>query len=230
MEPQADGGLALLERLETLQEQRGKFNLEISSRPGARLILLSPEGKLESEKLERDPLQPHSLYELQDGQVLSIHADETYQVLDSLGAPPKDKAFNAFAAIADSINWNAHAKTLPVFHTTNRFYHDEADHLHVDKNSKYYLMGNPFVEGGAPLAERGGKIYNEVVCYPKGNFTNWVFVEDPAKKAYGLVELVTADEDLNITQDNTVFVDPKGNIYEGVAKDDGYEIYEWKLK
>ncbi len=224
-----NGGVALLEQLETSRERHEKINFEVMSKPGAQLILLDAKGLVTGKKTELDPDQPHSRYALQNGGIYSIHDDGSFTALDSLSAPVRDGGFAKFAAIDDEARWNDHVKTLPVFHATSRYYHDQADRLQVDKNSKFFLLGKPFVDGTAPLAERDGKIYNEVVCYPKGNFTNWVFVEDPARKAYGLVELITADEDLTTIQDHTVFVDSKGNIYEGVAKDDGYRIYEWKI-
>jgi hypothetical protein len=229
MEPLADGRVALLERLETPRERQEKINFEVLSKPGADLILLNADGTVDSEKAELDPGQPHSKYFLENGGIYSVHDDGTFTALDTLGLPLKDKAFETFAAIAGEARWNAHVKALPVFSSMNRYYHDVRGKTEVDKNAKYFLLGKPFVDGEAPFAERDGKIYNEVVCYPLGNFTNWVFVEDPAAKAYTLVELITADQDLQPVLDHTLFVDPQGNLYEGVAKDDGYRIYEWKL-
>jgi hypothetical protein len=229
LEALPNGGVALLERLETARERHEKMNFEVMSKPGAQLILLDEKGSVTSKKTELDPEQPHSKYVLQNGGIYSVHDDGTFTALDALGAPVKDGAFAKFASVADEARWNAHVKTLPVFHATSRYYHDQADHLRVDKNAKFFLLGKPFVDGTAPFAERGGKIYNEVVCYPQGNFTNWIFVEDPAKGTYALIELITADEDLSATQDHTVFVDSKGDVIEGVAKDDGYRIYEWKV-
>jgi hypothetical protein len=229
LEALPNGGMALLERSETARERHEKINFEVMSKHGAQLILLDDKGSVTGKKPELDPGQPHSKYVLQNGGIYSVHDDGTFIALDSLSVPVKDKGLAKFAAMDDEARWNAHVKTLPVFQATSRYYHDQADRLQVDKNSKFFLLGKPFVDGEAPLAERGGKIYNEVVCYPKGNFTNWIFVEDPARKAYGLIELITADEDLSAAQDHTVFVDSKGNVVEGVAKDDGYRIYEWKV-
>jgi hypothetical protein len=149
--------------------------------------------------------------------------------LDSIGPPPKDTAFGNFAAVAGTVSWNAHVRTLPVFHSASRFYHDENGKVHIDKNAVFFLMGHPFVEGSAPLAERNGKIYDQVVCYPRGEFTHSVFVEDSIRKNYALVDLIPPDGDLEATDDHALFVDEKGNLYEGVAKKDGYRIYEWKI-
>ncbi|HEY5039232.1 MAG TPA: hypothetical protein VIJ93_09200, partial [bacterium] len=80
-----------------------------------------------------------------------------------------------------------------------------------------------------PLAERDGKIYYQVVCDKNQDFVNAVFVEDSKRKEYGLVELFHSDEELDMTHGHAVFVDKKGNIFEGVAKKDGYRIYEWKI-
>ena len=229
MEALPDGRVVLLERLETLAEQTQKLNYENRSQPGVRLIVLKPDGTVEKDQDEVDSQQPHSSYVLENGGIYSVHDDGTWELLDSIGHPPKDAAFGNFAAVAGTVSWNTHARTLPVFRSASRFYHDENGKLHTDKNAVFFLMGQPFVEGAAPLAERNGKIYDQVVCYPHGEFTHSVFVEDSIRKNYVLVDLIPADGDLEATDDHALFVDERGNLYEGVAKKDGYRIYEWKI-
>jgi hypothetical protein len=133
-----------------------------------------------------------------------------------------------FAAVADVVAWNDHLRALPVFRFQSGYYHDVNGNLHEDKDAKAFLMGRSFVEGLAPLAERNGKIYGQVVGYSPGGFTYGVFVEEPARGKYGFVDLIAADGGLNTAYDHALFVDPKGNLYEGVAQKDGYRIYEWK--
>ena len=229
MEALPDGRIVLLQRLETQAEQRQKLNYENRSKPGARLVVLNPEGGVETDRVEVDPLQPHSDYTLEGGEVYSIHDDGTYEMLDSVGAPSKDEAFGKFAAVDDSRHWNDYVRTLPVFRSASRFYHDAQGNVHADKDSKFFLMGRPFIEGTAPLAERNGKIYYQVVCYPHGDFTDSVFVEDSVRKNYALIDLVPAEKNLETTHDHALFVDKKGNLYEGVAEKEGYRIYEWKI-
>ncbi len=143
---------------------------------------------------------------------------------------PKDGGFAGFAAIAPSVGqWLDHAKSLPVFQSGNRTYHDTKGQTHEVKGAVSTLMGQTLVEGIGPLAERHGKIYYQVVCDKNQDFVNAVFVEDPKRKAYGLVDLYRSEEELDMAHGHTVFIDQKGNIFEGVGKKDGYRIYEWKL-
>jgi hypothetical protein len=159
-----------------------------------------------------------------------VRDDGTYQILETLDPKtPQDQDFGNFAALAyDSHRWLDHVKSLPVFQSGDRNYHDAKGQLHEIKGAASYLLGRPFVEGLGPLAERDGKIYYQVVCDKNQDFINTVFVEDAKRKAYGLVELFHADEDLDMAHGHTVFVDPKGDIFEGVGKKEGYRIYEWK--
>ena len=234
MEARPGGGLILLERLETPFEQLEKINIELSSKPGARLIEMDDKGKRLSAKEERDPDQPHSSYVLEDGAVYSLHADGSYTRLanvDQSGAPgpaPDKKILTAFAEGADVERWNEKVKTFPGYHAESRFYHDVFGHLHVDRAAKFTLDGKPFVEGLGPIAERRGLIYYRVSCYPGDQLADWVFVQDPLHGQNTLVGGPVPTEGLNITEDHAFFVDAKGNIYEGVAKRDGFQIYEWK--
>ena len=231
MESLSDGSVLLLARLETPQEQWGKDNFQEHSKPGARLILLSPDGLVKLDKEEVDPFQPHSNYYLENGVVYSIHDDGTYQTLETLDPKtPQDPIFGDFAAIAPSTEkWLDHVKRLPVFQSGNRSYHDTKGQLHEVKGAVSTLMGQILVEGTGPLAERGGNIYYQVVCDKNQDFINAVFVENIQKRAYGLVDLFHADEELDMSHGHTLFVDSKGNLFEGVGKKDGYRIYEWKL-
>jgi hypothetical protein len=229
MEALPDGRIVLLERMESRLEQWGKDNYELRSKPGARLVVLKADGKVEMDKEEVDQLQPHSDYYAENGGVYSIHDDGTYQLVDSIGPPPKDRAFGDFASFAfNPERWQAHLRTLPVFRSESRAYHDINGNLHLDKGANAYLMGHFFVEGTGPLAERNGKIYYQVVCFDRAVFTNSVFVEDTARKGYALVELMASDKNPGRVHDHTLFVDEKGNLFEGVAQRDGYRIYEWK--
>jgi hypothetical protein len=177
-----------------------------------------------------DPLQPHSNYDLEKGQVYSIHADGTYQILDSVSPPAADRAFKNFAFVTFSPNsWRNHLKTLRVFRSESRVYHDILGKAHVDKDAQSFLMGHPFVEGTAPLAERDGKIYYRIVCFENGNFVDYVFVEDSIRRQYAIIELIGTDKKTGAVRGHTLFVDEKGNLFEGVAKKEGYQIVEWKI-
>jgi hypothetical protein len=228
MEARPGGGLILLERLETPLEQLEKMNTELNSRPGARLIEMDDKGKRLSAKEEFDPGQPHSSYVLENGEVYSLHEDGTYLRLDPPGPAPDDKILAVFAEGAEVARWNRNVKTLPGYHAESRFYHDVFGHLLVDKAAKFTLDGKPFVEGLGPLAERRGLIYYRVCCYPGNQLADWVFVENPLHGQNTLVGGPVLAEGLNLTEDHAFFVDAKGNIYEGVAKRDGFQIYEWK--
>jgi hypothetical protein len=231
MEAMPDGSIALLARLESPQEQWGKDDFEEHTKPGSRLVVLNAEGQAQLDKEVVDPDQPHSNYYLENGVVYSVHDDGTFQILDSIDSKsPKDRDFGNFAAIGYNLDrWLEHLKKLPVFESGDKSYHDTKGALHEIKGAASSLMGRPFVEGIGPLAERNGTIYYQVVCDKNQDFINAVFVEDSKRKAYGLVELFHADEDLDMAHGHTVFVDSKGNIFEGVGKKDGYRIYEWKL-
>ncbi len=230
MEALGDGRVLLLERMESLLEQREKDNFELRSKPGARLVVLQANGKVKSEKEEVDPVEPHSDYYLENGGIYAIHDDGTYSLLDNLGSGVKDGFFENFAAVAFSpTRWNGHVKVLPVFRAESRVTHDAKGNPRVEKDAKFFLMGQPFVEGTAPLAERVGKIYYQVVCYKSNSdFIDSVFVEDSVQKKYALVDLIVPDKNLGVAHDHALFVDRKGNLFEGVAKSDGYRIYEWK--
>lgn len=231
MEVLPDGRIVLLKRLESAQEQWSKDNFEEQTKPGADLLVLDGDGKVQDEKEIVDPQQPHSGYYLENGTVYSAHDDGTYEVLQSVDhRSAKDPSFGNFSAISNSVEkWMDHLRKLPVYGTGNKIYHDTKGGVHVIKGALSYLMGRPFVEGVGPLGTRGGRIYYQVVCDKNQDFINSVFVEDPMRKNYGLVELFHADEDLDVAHGHALFLDHKGNIYEGVAKKDGYEIYEWKL-
>lgn len=231
MEVLPDGRVLLLKRLESRQEQWSKDNFEEQTKPGASLLVLGSDGKVALEKELVDPGQPHSGYYLENGTVYSTHDDGTFAALESVDPRlPKDSSFGAFSAISNSLEqWMDHVKKLPVYGSGNKFYHDTKGGVHVIKGALSYLMGRPFVEGVGPLGARGGRIYYQVVCDKNQDFINAVFVEDPVRKNYGLVELFHSDEDLDVAHGHALFVDRRGNIYEGVAKKNGYEIYEWKL-
>jgi hypothetical protein len=230
MESLADGSILLLVRSESTLEQWGKDNFEEHTKPGARLMVLNPDGQVRLDKEEVDQAQPHSNYYAESGVLYSIHEDGTYQVLDSIDPRLKeDRNFGQFAVIAYSLErWRDHLKNLPVFQTGNRIYHDTKGQIHEIKGATSTLLGHTLVEGVGPLAERDGKIYFQVVCDKNQDFVNAVFVEDVKKKDYGLVDLFHSDEELDMAHGHTVFVDSKGNVFEGVGKKDGYRIYEWK--
>ncbi len=231
MEAWGDGNVVLLERTESRAEQSAKDNFELRSSPGARLMVLTDDGNWVTDKVLVDPLQPHSTYVLEDGQVYSVHDDGTDQLLYSLGSAPVDMVFGNYASIAfNPDRWLEHLKTLPVFHYKNQVYHDLKGIAHVDVDVKSILMGQPLVESTCPLAERNGKIYYRVVCYVKDLFVDSVFVEDSVQKKFALVNLMTADESQKVVHHHALFVDEKGNLFEGVAKKDGYRIYEWKIR
>ena len=230
MEVLSDGRIVLLERMESLLEQLGKDNFELRSKPGARLVVLKADGKVERDQEEVDLLEPHSVYYLENGDIYSIHGDGSFRKLDSVGPLSKDGAFGGFAAIAyDRRQWEDHVKTLPVFRTESRITHDIKGQTHVEKEAKSFLMGRPLVEGTAPVAERQGKIYYQVVCDDHGVFMDTVFVEDSVRKIFVLIDLKPADQDLGAAKGHALFVDRKGDLFEGVAQKDGYRIYEWKL-
>lgn len=225
----SNGNLALLARLESPLEQRNKDNFEERARPGARLIVLAADGKVKLDKEIRDPDQPHSGYYLLGGVVYSVHEDGSYGVLDK--ADPQateDKSFKDFAAIADSpTRWEDHLKKLPVFHAKNRIYHDIQGKVHQVEGALAFLMGRPYVEGRGAVAQRKGKTYFQVLSQRERDFVDAVFVEDRKKGNYGFVELVPADADLEMAHPHALFVDKKGNLYEGVGKKDGYHLYKW---
>ena len=229
IESLADGKIALLTRLESSLEQRNKDNFEERSRPGAKLVVVSPEGQVSLEKEEVDTKQPHSLYVLQDGVVYSVHEDGAIRVLDRLeGSVPQVKIWEDLVYLSfNPDRWAAHLEKLPVYSAQSRIYHDIKNNPHEDKGAIATLLGRRFIEGTGRLAERRGRIYYQVVCDQGREFSNAVFVEDLHGKNYGLVELVSPDDDLNLSHDHALFVDKKGNLFEGVAKKNGYEIYRW---
>jgi hypothetical protein len=231
MEVLSDGRVLLLKRLESPQEQWSKDNFEEQTKPGAGLVVLDAGGKVLSEKELVDVGQPHSGYYLENGTVYSTHDDGSFEALESVDSRlPRDPSFGNFSAVSNSLEkWMDHIKKLPVYGSGNKFYHDTKGGVHVIKGALSYLMGRPFVEGSGPVGVRGGKIYYRVVCDRNQDFINAVFVEDPLRKDYGLVELFHAYQNLDIEHGHSLFVDRKGNIYEGVAQKNGYEIYEWKL-
>lgn len=229
METLPDGRILLLERMESRLEQLGKDNFELRSKPGARLIVLESDGKVVLNKEEVDPVQPHSDYCLEKGGVYGIHEDGSFLLLESLAPAAKDRAFGKFAAVAfNKARWTAHVKSLPVFRSLGRISHDIKGKSYVEKEAVSFLMGHPFVEGAASLAQRDGKIYYQVVCLDNGEFTDSVFVEDSIRKNYALIVLMPTDKDRDAAHGPALFVDRKGNLFEGVAKRDGYRIYEWK--
>ena len=228
METLPDDRIVLLERMETQAEQRQKLNYENRSQPGVRLVVLKSDGTVEMDKTEVDPRQPHSDYYAEMGNIYGIHDDGTYQLLDSVGSFPKDRKFDNFAAVDDPRRWLDHIKTLSIFSCENGYFHDISGRIHAYKDGKSFLLGHPFIEGTGPLAERDGIIYYRVICYPNGKFTHSVFIEDSIRKTYVLLNLVTADDDLEAAHDHALFVDQTGNLFEGVAKKDGYRIYEWE--
>ncbi len=230
VEALSNGDVAVLTRLESPQEQWGKDDFQEQTKPGARLILLGPDGTAKRDVEVADPRQPHSNYGLDNGAVYSIHDDGTFEWLESFGpGPAKDAAFGDFAAIAYNMErWQDHLRSLPVFRTGNKAYRDTKGKLHEMKGALSFLMGRPFVEGSGPLAMVDGRGYFKVVLDENWNFINAVFVEDFRARRYGLVELVSPDEDLNAFRGHTLFVDEKGDLFEGVARKDGYLIYEWK--
>ncbi len=229
MEVLTDGRIVLLERMESRFEQQEQDDFELRSKPGVRLVVLKADGKMEKIKEEVDARLPHSNYYLENGVVYSVHEDGTYEPLDSIGPPSQDRGFRNFAAIAaNPAHWRDHLRALPVFSSESRIRHDVKGNPHVEKDAKLFLLGEPFVEGLAPLAERNGKIFYEVVCNPGGVFINAVFVEDPARKNYALVDLISPDKYPIRPYGQALFVDEKGNLFEGVAQRDGYRIYEWK--
>jgi hypothetical protein len=230
MEALGDGRIILLERLESRAEQLAGDNFELRSKPGVRLVVLTPDGKVEMEKEEVDPLKPHSNYVLESGNVYGVHNDGTYAILDSIDTSSSDRAFKHFAAITFSPDsWRNHLKTIPVFRSESRVYHDILGKAHVDKDAQTFLMGHPFVEGAGPLAERAGKIYYRIVCFENGIFVDYVFVEDPIRRQYAIIQLIGADENKGGAGGRTLFVDEKGDLFEGAAKKEGYRIYEWKI-
>jgi hypothetical protein len=191
---------------------------------------LDSEGKVLMDKELVDPHQPHSSCFLESGIIYSVHEDGTFEILDSVASgSSNDPAFGNFASVATSVQkWMDHLKDLPVFHSGDKIYHDVRGNSHVIKGAVAFLVDRPFVEGVGPLAERDGKIYYQVICDKNQEFINAVFLEDTKKKDYGLVELIRTDEDLDAAHGHALFVDKKGNLFEGVAKKDGYRIYEWK--
>jgi len=231
LETLADGSLLFLARLETPQEQWGKDNFQEHSKPGARVLVLSPDGRVKVDKEVTDPDQPHSNYYSENGVLYSVRDDGSFRILEP--AYPKGRAdedFGSFAAIAYSLDrWRGHLKNLPVFRSGNKIYHDTKGQVHEIKGAVSTLMGQNLVEGIGPLAARDGKIFYQVVCDKNQDFINAVFVEDVKRKNYGLVDLLHSDEELDMPHGHAVFIDPKGNIYEGVGKKDGYRVYEWKL-
>jgi hypothetical protein len=230
MEVLPDGRILLLERMESRAEQMEGDDFELRSKPGVRLVVFKTDGSVDTDLELVDPIQPHSDYDLESGNVYSVHDDGTYQMLDSaVGAPP-DKVFGKFAAVTDNPeSWLRHLKTLSVFRLGNRVYYDTKGAAHVDQGVRSFLMGHSFVESKEPLGERNGKIYYQVVYDVNVHFVDSVFVEDSARRQYALIDLINTDPQRRGAHDPALFVDEKGNVFEGVAKNDGYEIYEWKI-
>ena len=83
LEALADGRIDLLERMESPLEQLGKDNFELRSKPGARSVVLQADGRVGQDRVEVDPLEPHSDYYVENGNVYSIHDDGTFTELDS---------------------------------------------------------------------------------------------------------------------------------------------------
>ena len=226
MEVRSDGGLLLLARLESPLEQSNKDNFEERSQPGARLFILDGGGKPLSEKEYLDPSQPHSRYLLHRGRVYSLHDDGTCLDLDA-PAPAGDKALETFGRITrNPAAWMNHLEGLPVYRTADRIYHDLRGGVHVIRGARAFLMNRPFVEGLGPLGLRRGRIYYQVLC-GQADFLPAVFVEDSRMRRYALLELVPSDGDLRATPGYSVFLDAKGDLYEGVARKEGYRIYRW---
>ena len=211
-------------------EQLAKDNFELRSKPGAYLVVLGSDGNWEVDRELVDPAEPHSTYQLDSGNVYSIHDDGTDRLLDTLDAPRTDKFFGRFAEIAfNKDRWLKHLKTLAVFHFQDQVYHDVQGNAQLDVNVRSVLMGKALVESTGPLAEREGKFYYQVICYENNDFENYVFVEDSVHQKYALVPLMASDRKVGVAGDHAVFVDEKGNVFEGVVKKDGYHIYEWKI-
>ncbi len=230
MEVLPDGRMVLLERMESRAEQMEGDDFELRSKPGVRLVVFKTDGSVDTDLELVDPIQPHSDYDLESGNVYSVHDDGTYQMLDSAAGAPADKAFGKFAAVAhDAESWARHLKTLSVFHSGNRVYHDTNGNAHTDPGSRSFLMGHSFVESKEPLDERDGKIYYRVVYDENDRFVDSVFVEDSVHRQYALINLINADPQRRGAHEPALFVDEKGNMFEGVAKNDGYGIYEWKI-
>lgn len=227
---QGDGDLVFLERLESAQEQWGKDNFEMRSKPGVRRVVLDPKGQVLSKTEWTDPTQPHSNYWLLEGGLFAIHDDGTYDV-QGTAKTGKPGSFSLFAQLASTPDhWTAHLRSLPIFHSKDRAYHDIQGKPHEVKEAESYLLGRRYVEGVGPLALRRGRIYYQVVCDTKEGFRNSVFVEDPVHKGFALVELVPSTEDLEGTRKPALYVDVKGDIFEGVAAKEGYRIFEWRIK
>jgi hypothetical protein len=74
-----------------------------------------------------------------------------------------------------------------------------------------------------------GKIYYKIICDSPAGFYDSVFIEDTVLKNYALVDLIAADKDRKTDHNHALFVDQKGNLFEGVARKEGYQIYEWKI-
>jgi hypothetical protein len=226
------GTLAFLERMESAQEQWGKDNFEMRSKPGIQWVTLDPQGALISKTEWTDPLQPHSSYWLLEGGLYAVHDDGTFTAQE-----PKHlssaalKALNLFAQVASAPDhWAAHLRTLPIFHAKDRAYHDIQGKAHEIKEADSFLLGRRYVEGVGPLGLRRGRIYYQVTCDSKDGFRNAVFVEDPAQKRFALIELVPSAEGLEGARKPALFLDPQGNLFEGVAAKEGYRVYEWKIK
>ncbi|HVZ79250.1 MAG TPA: hypothetical protein VHE12_00460 [bacterium] len=230
LEALAKGGTVVLVRLESVREQWGKDNFELRTKPGVRRVLLDTEGKVREAKEFVDDLQPHSSYWLMDGAVYAVHDDGTYRELDPEGpAPSAKEPFLFFARTAfEPERWLAHLKGLPVFRSKNGAYHDIHGQVHDVPGASSFLLGRRFVEGVGPLAFRRGRTYYRVVCDEKKGFVDSVFVEDPARKSYALVELERPEGDLTGAKRPVIHVDGHGDIFEGVAKKDGYRIYRWR--
>jgi hypothetical protein len=227
MEPSPDGKLLLLARLESPLEEANKDNFEERSQPGARLLLLDGSGKVLADREYLDKDKPHSDYFLDRGKVYSLHDDGSVEALEQ-GAPAEaDRDLGDFARITRTpAAWLEHVRGLPVFRAVDRSYHDIWGGLHIIRGAVSYLMGRHFVEGLGPLGFRRGRIYYQALCDEKG-FRPVVFVEEPRKGRYGMVDLVPGDGDLEAAHGHAVFVDQRGDIYEGVAHKEGYRIYRW---
>ena len=228
MDVGSGGKLLLLARLESPVEQSNKDNFEERSKPGAQLLVLDKEGKLIADKEYRDEEQPHSFYFLYKEAVYSLHDDGSYRNLDSPASAPDSRLEDFARTTRTPAVWLEHVKKLPVYRTSDRIYHDIQGGVHTIPAAVAYLMGRPLVEGIGPLGLRKSRTYYQVLCNKK-DFLPAVFVEDFWARQYGLVELIPPDGDLDASPGYTVYVDAKGNVIEGVAKKNGYEIYEWKL-
>src|SRR5262249_10598499 len=104
----ANGDLALLVRLESAQEQWGKDNFEMRSKPGVRRVVLDDQGHVLSKNEWADPLQPHSSYWSLEGGLCAVHDDGTFTLSQDVKGGPS-KAVSLFAqATSSPDHWAAH--------------------------------------------------------------------------------------------------------------------------